>query len=100
MIYKITDNLPVWFKGNLYIYTQDELYLVAKIKVPLTEEKKIFTFVFDSMKDEFKNSKDKEVKKARKVWMIWEFVQNIENIFSDEDIENVLTWFTASDELK
>lgn len=69
----------------------------AKIKKPLEEEKKISDFIFASLKQEFQESKDKEVKKARKQGMIWEFVQNMESIFSDEEIETVLTWFEAFD---
>lgn len=97
MQYKITDSLPIWFVGSIYIYMKDDLFLEAKIKNPLESEKKISDFVFESLKKEFTESKDREVKKARKEWMIWEFVQNMEQIFSDEDIELVLSWFEASD---
>lgn len=97
MQYKITDILPIWFQWSIFIYTDSELYMEAKIKKPLESEKKISDFIFHNLKKEFLESKDKDVKKARKEWMISEFVQNLENIFSDDEIEKVLTWFEAFD---
>jgi len=101
MQYKLTDTLPIWFIGSIYIYTPDgEMYMEAKIKKPLESEKKISDFVFQTLKQEFQESNDKEVKKARKQGMILDFVRNMENIFSDDDIETVLTWFEAFDVIK
>lgn len=100
MQYNITESLPIWFEWSIFIYTQWELYMEAKIKKPLEEEKKISDFVFQTLKQEFQESKDKEVKKAREQGMILDFIQNLDKIFSDEDIEKVLTWFEAFDIMK
>lgn len=98
MQYKLTDSLPIWFEWTIYIYAPSgDLYMKAKMKKPTEVETKISNIIFQSLKTEFNESKDKEVKKARKEWMISEFVQNMESIFSDEEVELVLSWFEAYD---
>ena len=97
MQYKITDYLPEGFQWSVYIYQWDDLFLDVKIKVPLSEQKKISSFIFLHLKQEFTTSKSKSVKQARENEAISNFVQHLDEVFSDEEIETVLSGFEAFD---
>lgn len=93
--YTINDVLPIWFKWELYFYFGKDKFWEAKIDNELTKEAKISDLALRLIKINFENSEDEEIKKLKDTTYINDFVWNIENIFSDEEIKEVLSKITV-----